>query len=101
MGAMSNDPALLARYAGFYKATQSAGAAAAFGIDSSAIRLRWECLICWLLVFISFPLIFVVANRVTETNVESNMLEGDISTEQISATFAVDEKPMENVKDLA
>ncbi|EPB88184.1 hypothetical protein HMPREF1544_05017 [Mucor circinelloides 1006PhL] len=101
MGAMSNDPALLARYAGFYKAMQSAGAAAAFGIDSSAIRLRWECLICWLLVFISFPLIFVVANKVTETNVESNMLEGDVSTEQISATFAVNEKPMQNVKDLA
>lgn len=101
MGAMSNDPALLARYAGFYKAMQSAGAAVAFGIDSTAIRLRWECLICWLLVFISFPLIFVVANKVTETNVESKLLNGDVSTEQISAIFAGDEKPKDNVKSLA
>ncbi|KAI8880879.1 MFS general substrate transporter [Backusella circina FSU 941] len=68
MGAMSNDPALLARYAGFYKATQSAGAAISFGIDAVDIPLRWECLICWILVFISFPLIAVVANKVTETN---------------------------------
>lgn len=69
MGAMSNDPSLLARYAGFYKACQSAGAAIAFGIDAVNIPLRWECLICWILVFVSFPLIAVVANRVTETNI--------------------------------
>ncbi|KAF7723995.1 hypothetical protein EC973_001455 [Apophysomyces ossiformis] len=69
MGAMSNDPALLARYAGFYKAVQSAGAAISFGIDAANIPLRWECLICWLLVFISFPFIYLVANKVTETNV--------------------------------
>ncbi|KAI9013859.1 major facilitator superfamily domain-containing protein [Phycomyces nitens] len=68
MGAMSNDPTLLARYAGFYKATQSAGAAIAFGIDAVNIPLRWECLICWILVFISFPLIFLVARNITETN---------------------------------
>ncbi|KAI7872453.1 major facilitator superfamily domain-containing protein [Spinellus fusiger] len=68
MGAMSNDASLLARYAGFYKAVQSAGAAIAFGIDAVNIPLRWECLICWLLVFVSFPLIFLVANQITETN---------------------------------
>ncbi|KAI7894819.1 major facilitator superfamily domain-containing protein [Mucor mucedo] len=68
MGAMSNNPSLLARYAGFYKATQSAGAAISFGIDAIDIPLRWECLICWILVFISFPLIAIVANNVTETN---------------------------------
>lgn len=68
MGAMSNDPSLLARYAGFYKAMQSVGAAIAFGIDAVNIPLRWECLIAWLLVFVSFPLIAIVANAVTETN---------------------------------
>ncbi|KAL0074477.1 hypothetical protein J3Q64DRAFT_1816344 [Phycomyces blakesleeanus] len=70
MGAMSNDPNLLARYAGFYKAVQSAGAAIAFGIDAVDIPLRWECLICWMLVFVSFPLILLVANKVTETTKE-------------------------------
>ncbi|KAI8051048.1 major facilitator superfamily domain-containing protein, partial [Gilbertella persicaria] len=68
MGAMSNDASLLARYAGFYKATQSAGAAISFGIDAVNIPLRWECLICWLLMLISFPLIAVVAHHVSETN---------------------------------
>ncbi|KAG1461038.1 hypothetical protein G6F56_005814 [Rhizopus delemar] len=77
MGAMSNDPSLLARYAGFYKATQSAGAAISFGIDAVDIPLKWECLICWILVFISFPLIFVVANNVQESNKDS---EDDVSS---------------------
>lgn len=75
MGAMSNDPALLARYAGFYKAVQSAGAATAFGIDASPILLRWECLICWSMVCVSFPLIFLVANKITETNIVSTKLD--------------------------
>ncbi|KAI8381392.1 major facilitator superfamily domain-containing protein [Radiomyces spectabilis] len=87
MGAMSNDPALLARYAGFYKAVQSAGAAIAFGIDAVNIPLRWECLICWIMVFISFPLIFLVANKITETNM---VTEDDVASEEgpVEETFA-------------
>ncbi|RCH90441.1 hypothetical protein CU098_011010, partial [Rhizopus stolonifer] len=50
-------------------ALQSVGAAAAFGIDASPIYLRWECLVCWILVFISFPLVFLVVNQITETNI--------------------------------
>ncbi|CEP07738.1 hypothetical protein [Parasitella parasitica] len=80
MGAMSNDPSLLARYAGFYKATQSAGAAISFGIDAVNIPLRWECLICWLLVFVSFPLIAVVAYNVSETN--ENSMEHQINDDE-------------------
>ncbi|GAA5815303.1 hypothetical protein MFLAVUS_008809 [Mucor flavus] len=68
MGAMSNDPTLLARYAGFYKAMQSAGAAISYGIDAADIPLKWECLICWVLVFVSFPLIAIVANNVSATS---------------------------------
>ncbi|CDH56700.1 mfs general substrate transporter [Lichtheimia corymbifera JMRC:FSU:9682] len=68
MGAMSNDPSLLARYAGYYKAVQSAGAAISFGIDAVDIPLRWECLICWIILFISFPLMLLVANGVSDTN---------------------------------
>lgn len=36
MGAITNDPFKLARYAGFYKAIQSAGAAGSFGMDAVA-----------------------------------------------------------------
>lgn len=40
MGAMSNDPFTLARYAGFYKGLQSAGAAVSFGVDAVATPVR-------------------------------------------------------------
>jgi hypothetical protein len=36
MGAISNDPFELARFAGFYKAIQSAGVAGSFGMDAVA-----------------------------------------------------------------
>ncbi|KAI7901377.1 major facilitator superfamily domain-containing protein [Cokeromyces recurvatus] len=91
MGAMSNDPALLARYAGFYKAVQSAGAAIAFGIDASSVRLRWECLICWILVFISFPFIFLVANKIKDTNISLIVEENDLK-EEISTPYQNDTK---------
>lgn len=74
MGAMSNDPSLLARYAGFYKAVQSAGAACAFGIDTGAVRLRWACLISWMLLVVAFPGIFAVANKIPETNLTEDDL---------------------------
>ncbi|KAJ8661466.1 hypothetical protein O0I10_002732 [Lichtheimia ornata] len=81
MGAMSNDPRLLSRYAGFYKAMQSAGAAVAFGIDAAGVRLRWACMACWIVVFVSFPGIFAVANKITQTNlpIEGEEKDGSIS----------------------
>ncbi|KAI9025972.1 major facilitator superfamily domain-containing protein [Phycomyces nitens] len=94
MGAMSNDPNLLARYAGFYKAVQSAGAAIAFGIDAVDIPLRWECLICWLLVFVSFPLILLVANKVTETSVVDTEVDLDGPKGVMDSNFT-DEKTFE------
>ncbi|KAI8098950.1 major facilitator superfamily domain-containing protein [Halteromyces radiatus] len=69
MGAMSNDPTILARYAGFYKALQSAGAAISFGIDACDIPLKWECLISWILVMVSFPFMLMVASKIPDTNV--------------------------------
>ncbi|KAG2227900.1 hypothetical protein INT45_002138 [Circinella minor] len=72
MGAMSNDTSLLARYAGFYKAMQSAGSAISFGIDSAGVPLRWACLISWLLLFVSFPLIVMVANQIKQTNIDED-----------------------------
>jgi hypothetical protein len=36
MGAISNDPFTLARFAGFYKCIQSAGGAGSFGMDAAA-----------------------------------------------------------------
>ncbi|CAO3644751.1 unnamed protein product [Cunninghamella blakesleeana] len=81
MGAMSNDPSLLARYAAFYKAIQSAGAAASYGIDAAKVPLIWECLICWILVVIALPGIFLVANKVTETNIVESDYDLDLKAE--------------------
>ncbi|KAI8138334.1 major facilitator superfamily domain-containing protein [Fennellomyces sp. T-0311] len=91
MGAMSNDPSMLARYAGFYKAVQSAGAACAFGIDTGSVRLRWACLISWLLLFVSFPLIILVASKINETNIT----EEDFVGPEKTAYEVTDEKKQE------
>ncbi|CAO3633178.1 unnamed protein product [Cunninghamella blakesleeana] len=91
MGAMSNDPSILSRYAGFYKALQSAGAAISFGIDAANIPLKWECLICWILIMISFPPMFIVANSVSDTNVTE-----DVSTEDKKAySISMDDEKYE------
>ncbi|CAO3665628.1 unnamed protein product [Umbelopsis vinacea] len=71
MGAMSNDSNTLARYAGFYKAVQSAGGAISFGIDAVHTALIVELIICWALVAVSLPLIWLVARQVTDTNMDS------------------------------
>ncbi|KAI9489601.1 major facilitator superfamily domain-containing protein [Zychaea mexicana] len=92
MGAMSNDPKLLARYAGFYKAMQSAGAAISFGIDSAGVRLRWACVVCWVIVTISFPGMFVVANQISQTNAPAeDTVDNDSSSTEHN--MSVMEKP--------
>ncbi|KAI8138335.1 major facilitator superfamily domain-containing protein [Fennellomyces sp. T-0311] len=97
MGAMSNDPALLARYAGFYKAIQSAGAAISFGIDSAGVRLRWACLISWIIVFISFPGMFVVANRIKPTSAPEK--DSDNSSSTVDNDMRAIEKPTQTFDD--
>lgn len=72
MGAMSNDTSILARYAGFYKALQSAGSAFAFGIDTGKVELRWACLIPWILLMVSFPFIGLVVSKIPDTNVTAD-----------------------------
>lgn len=45
IGAMSNDPAKLAHFAGFYKSLQSAGAAGVWRAD--AVKLPYVLLACF------------------------------------------------------
>jgi hypothetical protein len=78
MGAMSNDSNTLARYAGFYKAVQSAGGAISFGIDAVHTSLTVELIICWALVAVSLPLIWLVARQVTNTNMDSEDEKKDL-----------------------
>lgn len=78
MGAMSNDPKVLSRYAGFYKGAQLAGVAVSYGVLRSDILLHWQCLISWIILIISFPGIFLVVNRITE----SNLTEEDLADKE-------------------
>lgn len=85
MSALTNDPFTLARFAGLYKAVQSAGAAGSYGMD--AVSTPWmnelvsllpvvrtqaltsaPQLASWLMMVFSFPLAFLVLRTVKETN---------------------------------
>ncbi|KAF8580213.1 MFS general substrate transporter [Ramaria rubella] len=68
MSALTNDPFALARFAGFYKAIQSAGAAGSFGMDAVATQFLNEHLASWVLMLISFPPAFLVIRSIKETN---------------------------------
>lgn len=70
MSALTNDPFQLARFAGLYKAVQSAGAAGSFGMDAVLTPLLNEHLASWCMMLVSFPLAFVVIRSIKETNYE-------------------------------
>ena len=70
MSAMTNDPFKLARYAGLYKALQSAGAAGSFGMDAVATPFLNEHLASWLMMLASFPFAAAVVHTIKETNYE-------------------------------
>jgi hypothetical protein len=43
------------RFAGYYKGTQSIGAAVAWAIDSTSVSFHWELLLNWTLFTVSVP----------------------------------------------
>jgi len=94
MSAMTNDPFKLARYAGFYKAIQSAGAAGSFGMDAVATPLLNEILGSWILTLISFPLAFLVIRQIKETNYddENMVYVSNLKAGELEAGGSVDAK---------
>lgn len=70
MSALTNDPFKLARYAGLYKAIQSAGNAGSYGMDAVLTPLLNEHLASWIMMLVSFPLAFLVIRTIKETNYE-------------------------------
>lgn len=68
MSALTNDPFTLARFAGIYKALQSAGSAGSFGMDAVLTPLLNEHLASWIMMLFSFPLAFLVIRTIKETN---------------------------------
>jgi hypothetical protein len=68
MGSITNESYRLARYAGFYKGVQSAGAAISFGIDSSGAPFINELAANFSMMAFAVPLMYYVALGVEETN---------------------------------
>ncbi|VDB94301.1 unnamed protein product [Peniophora sp. CBMAI 1063] len=68
MGAITNDPRTLARYAGFYTAIQSCGSAGAYGMDATATPFLTEHLVSWVIVLVSLPLAGLVIFTVRDTS---------------------------------
>ncbi|KAF9022214.1 MFS general substrate transporter [Hymenopellis radicata] len=66
MGSLTNDPFTLARYAGFYKAIQSGGAAIAFGVDAVATPYINEIAVNFALLMLALPLCGVVIFSIKE-----------------------------------
>ncbi|VDB95440.1 unnamed protein product [Peniophora sp. CBMAI 1063] len=68
MGAITNDPFKLARYAGFYKAIQSAGSAGSYGMDAVETPFLNEHLASWMMMLVSLPLAGLVIYHVHDTS---------------------------------
>ncbi|EIN11279.1 MFS general substrate transporter [Punctularia strigosozonata HHB-11173 SS5] len=87
MSAITNDPFRLARFAGIYKAIQSAGGAGSFGMDAVATPYFNELLASWILMLASFPLAFLVIRTVKESNYEDEQVVyvGDVKHGAVEA----------------
>lgn len=70
MGAITNDPFELARFAGMYKAVQSAGAAAAFAMDATAVPYINEIAAVFGLMLFSYPFAGMVIMGIRDSNYE-------------------------------
>jgi len=81
MSALTNDPFTLARFAGLYKAVQSAGAAGSFGMDAVVTPFLNEHLASWIIMLVSFPLAGLVISTIKETNYQDEQV---VYAEQIA-----------------
>ena len=95
MSALTNDPFKLARYAGLYKAVQSAGSAGSYGMDAVATPFLNELvrsldqilrrfvahgtsaqLASWIMMLASLPLALMVIYTIKETNYGDEKVRG-------------------------
>ncbi|CAK9871081.1 unnamed protein product [Sphagnum jensenii] len=67
LGALSNDTQKAARFAGFYKAIQNAGAASAGQVDAKKVSFMTELLLNWLFCFLGVVCAIPVAWSVQNT----------------------------------
>ncbi|EKM56291.1 uncharacterized protein PHACADRAFT_253342 [Phanerochaete carnosa HHB-10118-sp] len=94
MSALSNDPFTLARFAGLYKAVQSAGSAGSFGMDAVLTPLLNEHLASWTMMLFSFIPAFFVLRTIKETNYEDEQVVyiDEVQKEHLEAGTASEER---------
>ncbi|RKP07601.1 UNC93-like protein [Thamnocephalis sphaerospora] len=68
MGALTNDPSVLARYAGLYKGIQSAGGAISWAIDMAEVSYLTQLIINWGILVAAIPSAYIVARQVKDTS---------------------------------
>ena len=82
MGAITNDPFELARYAGMYKAVQSAGAAVAFAMDATLVPYINEIGAVFGLMLFSYPFAAMVIWGIRDSNYE---VEEQVYVDEVAA----------------
>ncbi|KAI9503630.1 major facilitator superfamily domain-containing protein [Coemansia spiralis] len=68
LGTVTNDAAKLARYAGFYKAIQSVGAAISWQLDAKGVSFKTQLAVNWVLLDIAAILMFYLSFRAKDTS---------------------------------
>ncbi|KAJ2234437.1 hypothetical protein H4R99_001630 [Coemansia sp. RSA 1722] len=67
LGTITNDATRLARYAGFYKAIQSLGAAISWQLDARNVAFKTQLAVNWALLDVSSILMFYLSFKVQDT----------------------------------
>ncbi|KAK4570955.1 hypothetical protein RGQ29_029707 [Quercus rubra] len=68
IGALADDSEILSRYVGFYKGVQSAGAAAAWQVDTQKVSYMSQLIVNWSLTTISYPLLLILVLLAVKDN---------------------------------
>ncbi|KAI9285215.1 hypothetical protein BC943DRAFT_306137 [Umbelopsis sp. AD052] len=113
IGTLSNEPATLGVYTGFFKAFQNAGAASGWKVDASHVPYLHFLIACWVLILISFPGAYWVAFTTKETSgyseeieqdqhdrIEQDKLGGDAATTSEAAKVTDEDTKSSDVKEI-
>ncbi|KAI8326374.1 MFS general substrate transporter [Martensiomyces pterosporus] len=91
LGTITNDATKLARYAGFYKAIQSLGAAVSWQLDAKNVGYRKQLITNWVLLDVSAILMIYLSFRVTDkaesesiSNHDTEIMPAEISDKDVA-----------------
>jgi len=88
MGSLANGPDECARFAGFYKGIQSAGACVAWLMDAYGLTYKVQLITCVVLSLVFVPPTYLVASWVKESSMEADEESVEYAEEQVEAKEA-------------